>query len=83
MRRPHGVDSGTLQADADTAVGQYSERRLSTEAPIMPTIMMKNGTEIYYKDWHSGQPIGLQPRWPLSADDWDVQQRCGVKYLKY
>src|SRR6266853_28407 len=39
----------------------------------MATIMTKDGTEIYYKDWGSGQPIVFSHGWPLSADDWDTQ----------
>src|ERR1700678_4108201 len=39
----------------------------------MSTITVKDGTEIYYKDWGSGQPIVFSHGWPLSADDWDTQ----------
>src|SRR3954463_10658012 len=39
----------------------------------MPMITTKDGTEIYYKDWGSGQPIVFSHGWPLSADDWDKQ----------
>ena len=39
----------------------------------MPTITTKDGTEIFYKDWGSGQPIVFSHGWPLSADDWDTQ----------
>src|SRR6201992_3365724 len=39
----------------------------------MPTIKTKDGTEIYYKDWGSGQPIVFSHAWPLSSDDWDPQ----------
>jgi non-heme chloroperoxidase len=39
----------------------------------MATIMTQDGTEIYYKDWGSGQPIVFHHGWPLSADDWDAQ----------
>jgi non-heme chloroperoxidase len=39
----------------------------------MPTITTKDGTEIYYKDWGTGQPIVFSHGWPLSADDWDGQ----------
>jgi non-heme chloroperoxidase len=39
----------------------------------MPVIKTKDGTEIYYKDWGSGQPIVFSHGWPLSADDWDAQ----------
>jgi non-heme chloroperoxidase len=39
----------------------------------MSTITIKDGTEIYYKDWGSGQPIVFSHGWPLSGDDWDAQ----------
>src|ERR1700744_4318789 len=39
----------------------------------MSTIKVKDGTEIYYKDWGTGQPIVFHHGWPLSADDWDGQ----------
>ena len=39
----------------------------------MPTITTTDGTEIFYKDWGSGQPIVFSHGWPLSADDWDTQ----------
>jgi non-heme chloroperoxidase len=39
----------------------------------MPTITAKDGTEIFYKDWGSGQPIVFSHGWPLSSDDWDAQ----------
>ncbi len=39
----------------------------------MSKITVKDGTEIYYKDWGTGQPIFFHHGWPLSADDWDAQ----------
>ncbi|WP_121248734.1 alpha/beta fold hydrolase [Mucilaginibacter phyllosphaerae] len=36
-------------------------------------ITVKDGTEIYYKDWGTGQPIVFHHGWPLSSDDWDNQ----------
>ena len=39
----------------------------------MATITTKDGTEIFYKDWGSGQPIVFHHGWPLSSDDWDAQ----------
>ena len=39
----------------------------------MSTITTKDGVQIFYKDWGSGQPIVFHHGWPLSADDWDTQ----------
>src|SRR5579859_4519485 len=39
----------------------------------MSTITTKDGTQIFYKDWGTGQPIVFSHGWPLSADDWDTQ----------
>ena len=39
----------------------------------MPYVTTKDGVEIFYKDWGSGQPIVFSHGWPLSADDWDAQ----------
>jgi non-heme chloroperoxidase len=37
------------------------------------TIVVSDGTRIYYKDWGSGQPIVFSHGWPLSADAWEDQ----------
>ena len=37
------------------------------------TITTSDGTQIYYKDWGTGQPLVFHHGWPLSADDWDAQ----------
>ncbi|RWO47280.1 alpha/beta hydrolase [Mesorhizobium sp.] len=39
----------------------------------MSTFTTQDGTEIFYKDWGTGQPIVFHHGWPLSADDWDNQ----------
>ena len=39
----------------------------------MPYITVKDGSQIYYKDWGTGQPIVFSHGWPLNADAWDAQ----------
>jgi non-heme chloroperoxidase len=39
----------------------------------MSTIKIKDGTEIYYKDWGKGPAVTFSHGWPLSSDAWDGQ----------
>ena len=39
-----------------------------------------DGTEIFYKDWGTGQPLFFHHGWPLSADDWDNQLLFFLKH---
>jgi non-heme chloroperoxidase len=39
----------------------------------MSTITTRDGAEIFFKDWSSGQPVVFSHGWPLTADAWDAQ----------
>ena len=60
-------------ADAATNATAPASRGKQQGGNAMQTVRTKDGVDIFYKDWGSGQPIVFSHGWPLSADDWDAQ----------
>jgi non-heme chloroperoxidase len=37
------------------------------------TVTMRDGAQIYYKDWGVGEPVVFSHGWPLNSDSWEAQ----------
>jgi non-heme chloroperoxidase len=64
----------TLKFASGTDARTTAERRVSQgEDLTVGTYTTKDGVDIYFKDWGSGQPVVFSHGWPLTADAWDNQ----------
>ncbi|GAA3047687.1 alpha/beta fold hydrolase [Actinokineospora globicatena] len=46
----------------------------------MSTFTTADGTDLFYKDWGTGQPVVFSHGWPLNADAWDGQARLVAQH---
>jgi len=74
-RRKVMTASVGLAAVASLPLAQSAQAAPSSSAQRTGggVITVKDGTQIFYKDWGTGQPIVFHHGWPLSSDDWDAQ----------
>jgi len=57
----------------DAGAAQASGKRLPGSPGGSGLLTLKDGTQLFYKDWGNGTPIVFHHGWPLSSDDWDAQ----------
>ena len=60
-------------AAAPNTLTAQSSAPVSRKQRAVTTITAKDGTQIYYKDWGSGQAVVFSHGWPLTADAWEDQ----------
>jgi non-heme chloroperoxidase len=62
-------------APTASAASKQKQQPKRTEDKLMDRVKVKDGTEIFFKDWgpKDAQVIMFHHGWPLSSDDWDNQ----------
>jgi non-heme chloroperoxidase len=65
------VAGSALALDPTFASAQSVSKAPELRGPRVNMFTAKDGTQIYYKDWGSGQPVFFSHGWPLTIDAWE------------
>ena len=68
-----GSAAGVAGAAATLASAGVSAKPVAASAQRSSYVTMKDGTQIYYKDWGVGPVVVFSHGWPLSSDAWEDQ----------
>jgi len=69
-----GVPASTLAADTTDVSASIPPTRAGRHD--LSTITTPDGTQIYYNDWSTGQPVVFSHGWPLSPDEGATHGMC-------
>src|ERR1700712_542290 len=69
------TDQTSTYLQCTSAVADYAQSSLHLSRRLRPMsiLTLNDGTEFFYKDWGTGQPIVFSHGWPLDGDAWDAQ----------
>lgn len=74
LKSAGAVIGGAALLSADTASAEQRARASSTSARITgPFVETRDGTQLFYRDWGTGDPLVFMSGWALTSDCWGYQ----------
>ena len=74
LRSAGAAIGGAALLSADSAIADQRTRASQTSARIAgPFIETRDGTQLFYRDWGSGEPLVFMSGWALTSDCWGYQ----------